>query len=93
MTELEKSVLHSYKSSRTKSIFEQFLKPLLDQAKIYQRATGYFSTSALVSWASSLTRLVDGDFEKIQLIGSPHLDQKDIDLLKSLTDKVKIQNL
>ena len=93
MTDLQQTISRSYKSLPGKGIFEQFLKPLLSQAKIYQRETGYFSTSALVSWASSLTRLVDGDFEKIQLIGSPHLDQKDIDLLKSLTDENRIQEL
>jgi hypothetical protein len=53
---------------------------------LYRRAAGYFSSSALITWASASPRLAQlGNFT-IQVIASPQLTQEDIDALHNLQD-------
>ena len=57
-----------------------FLIPVLSQAKIYKRGTGYFSTSALVQLSVGLFEMAKNG-GKIQLICSPELDKKDVEAI------------
>ena len=82
-----------YRSKQRLPIAEQFLVPALKTAKRYYRETGYFSTSALVTWVASLNRLITGEFEKIKLIGSPNLSARDIEMFKSLTSREIIDQI
>ena len=58
-----------------------FLIPVLRKSRIYKRAVGYFSTSALIELSYGLF-----DFAKnggrIQLICSPKLEEDDIDAIR-----------
>ena len=60
---------------------KDFLIPVLSQAKIYKRAVGFFSTTALVELSYGLFELAKkGGY--IQLICSPHLSKEDIDAIR-----------
>lgn len=61
-----------------------FFQPCMREARRYRRAVGYFSTSALLSWADSLPRLALEDGLKVQLIASPELSEHDRTTLRSL---------
>ena len=57
-----------------------FYIPLLKEAKLYQRAVGFFSSSALVEISKGIIGLVRNG-GKIQLVASPCLTQEDIDAI------------
>lgn len=54
-----------------------FYVPLLQRAVLYQRAVGFFSSSALVMLSKGLKGLVDNG-GKIQVVASPRLSESDI---------------
>lgn len=67
-------------STRESSITRDFFNPLLEEAVLYQRAVGFFSSSALLEILDGIKGLVKND-GKIQFIASPRLAQEDVDAL------------
>lgn len=67
-----------------------FFQPCLRRAKLYRRAVGYFSTSALLSWTDALLRLASEGTLRAQLIASPELSPADAATLRSLTDPSRV---
>ena len=65
-----------YRTSRT-SIAEDFYKPILKMAKTYDRAVGFFSSTALANIATGLIPFVKNG-GKIRLIASPKLSAEDV---------------
>ncbi|WP_211184422.1 DEAD/DEAH box helicase family protein [Paenibacillus lemnae] len=63
--------------SFTDDIVNSFYLPLLKRANLYQRAVGFFSSSALIELSFGLTELLKNG-GKIQLIASPRLQEDDI---------------
>lgn len=57
-----------------------FLIPVLSQAEIYKRGTGYFSTTSLIQLSVGLFGMARRG-GKIQLVCSPNLDKKDIEAI------------
>ena len=81
--------------SNTNNIPRDFLVPVLKNAKMYKRAVGYFSTSALVDLSVGIFQMakVGG---KIQIVCSPRLSSDDleaIDLGYKTKEKVFIEAL
>ena len=74
-----------YRSGRA-SLAEEFFAPCLQACVTYRRAAGYFSSSALITWAAALPRLASSEGVSIRVIASPELSRADIDVLRSLTD-------
>lgn len=72
-----------YRSGRD-DLSSDFFQPSLLEATLYRRAVGYFSTSALLSWADALPRLALEGGLKIRLIASPELSEADRETLRAL---------
>lgn len=68
----------SYKS-RDGGLRSDFFEPCLKFCKKYHRAAGYFSSSVLRSWSSSLLNIVE-EKVSIKLLISPELSETDADL-------------
>ncbi|KNZ41726.1 DEAD/DEAH box helicase family protein [Acetobacterium bakii] len=64
------------------NVVKEFYNPLLKEAISYQRAVGYFSSSALVEITKGILGLVKNG-GKIQIVASPYLSEKDIAAIRS----------
>lgn len=65
----------------TSDLARDFFQPCLAACTKYRRAAGYFSSSALRTWAKCLPRLVRDDVA-IQLLISPDLSPADVDAIQ-----------
>lgn len=63
--------------SFTDDIVNNFYIPLLDKSILYQRAVGFFSSSALIEISHGISKMLNNS-GRIQLIASPHLQEEDI---------------
>ena len=82
-----------YRSGKN-SLASDFFSPCLEHCCSYKRAAGYFSSSALVTWASALPRLAADEDVIIKLIASPQLTAEDIATLKTIVeDQAKTKTL
>ncbi|MET0002057.1 MAG: DEAD/DEAH box helicase family protein [Candidatus Thiodiazotropha sp.] len=70
-----------YRSGRD-NLGSDLFSPCLKYCSEYKRAAGFFSSSALVSWAAGLPRIVADSGVKLRLIVSPELSEKDLNVLK-----------
>ena len=76
MTFRELSLKTEYRSRRD-DVIKNFYNPVLNQAMLYKRAVGFFSSSALVAMSEGICGLIkNGGF--IQMIASPRLLQEDV---------------
>lgn len=60
---------------------DDFYIPLLNEATIYKRAVGFFSSSALIEISKGLSGLIKNG-GKIQLVASPKLSEEDIEAIE-----------
>jgi superfamily II DNA or RNA helicase len=84
-------LLGHYRSGSS-TLGAEFFAPCLKEAVRYRRAAGYFSSSALITWASALPRVVGDNGLKIQLIASPELSKSDVETLQKLGDESQREN-
>lgn len=68
---------------------KDFFGPCLAASRSYRRASGYFSSGALATWADGLQRLGQGREMTIRLIASPELPAADRQVLERLEDPVE----
>lgn len=80
------SVRAHYRSGHD-DLAEDFFGPCLASANLYRRATGYFSSGALLTWADGLRRLGNGREFEVRLIASPELSAADRATLRDLDDE------
>ena len=73
--------------SEADDLASDFFEPCLGCFSSYNRAAGYFSSSALRSWASAMRNLVDSPEASIKLLISPELPEDDVKALKSVVDE------
>lgn len=67
-----------------------FYIPLLNEAVIYKRAVGFFSSTALVEVSKGITGLIKNN-GSMQLIASPHLSEEDLEAMsKGYSNKQSI---
>ena len=64
--------------SFTDDIVRDFYTPVLREAVLYQRAVGFFSSSALVMLTKGIDGLV-GNGGRIEIVASPRLSKEDVD--------------
>lgn len=69
-----------YRSDTTDNVAMDFIVPLLENATIYRRAVGYFSTSALETLSIGLA-CMEKKGGKIDIICSPKLSKEDIEAI------------
>ena len=80
-----------YPSDRT-SLLQDFYIPCLQNATIYRRAVGFFSSTSMAVAAKGLTALIQAG-GKMELVASPQLSPEDKeaitpDLLKHLSGSI-----
>ena len=67
--------------SKIDNVVRDFYIPVLKESIKYQRAVGYFSSSALVTLSSGICSLVQNG-GNIEIIASPYLQSQDIEAIK-----------
>ena len=85
--DLKDTLKESYRTPD--NIVEDFYIPLLSNAKKYDRAVGFFSSSVLIELSKGLINLVKNG-GKMRLITSPKLQEQDIQAMKDGYDKREI---
>jgi hypothetical protein len=71
---------------RTEKVVQDFYVPVLQEAILYQRLTGYFSSQVLALAARGVAGLIKNG-GKMQLIASPVVSEKDFEVLSSFRDE------
>lgn len=84
----ELSLLKHYKTYKN-DIIKEFYTPVLKQAVLYQRAVGFFSSTALIDLTKGISGMIKNG-GRIQFIVSPLLSQEDIDAIDKGYEKKKI---
>ena len=74
-------IIKEYYRTSDDDIVNDFLIPTLKMAKLYKRAAGFFSSTALVKLSVGISGLINNG-GKMQLVVSPNLSQEDIDAIK-----------
>lgn len=82
------SLLRHYKTYRN-DIIKEFYTPVLREAVLYQRAVGFFSSTALIDLTKGISGMIKNG-GRIQFIVSPLLSQEDIDAINKGYEKKKI---
>lgn len=75
------------------NLAKDFFEPCLASFILYRRAAGFFSSSALRTWAGCLPRLATHEHVKIQLLISPELSRNDSEALRNAIDVDQRDNL
>jgi len=75
-------VKDAYSVDQNDNLGEDFFKPCLERCSAYYRAAGFFSSSALQSWAGILPRIQKDSCVRIKLLISPILSEEDRQLLE-----------
>jgi superfamily II DNA or RNA helicase len=81
--------IQAHYRSEKHNLRRDFFEPCLESFSRYRRAAGYFSSSALRTWAACLPRLAVESQIKIQLLISPELSKTDLASLRLATDDVE----
>jgi len=79
--------LQSYYRSGENDLRQDFFLPCLTHSNWYRRAAGYFSSTALVSWAGILPSLVASRATHIDLLVSPEVPEPDLKALKTVASE------
>lgn len=73
-------ILREYRNKQ-RDIISSFYLPLMSSANLYQRAVGFFSSSALSFYTLGISKLIENG-GKIELIASPQLSDEDIEAIE-----------
>lgn len=83
---LKDCVIKTEYRSLIDNVITEFYIPLLSEAKIYKRAVGFFSSTALIEISKGISNLVlNGG--KICIVASPHLSDEDVMAIKKGYDE------
>ena len=74
--------------SLTDNIVKEFYIPFLNEAVVYKRAVGFFSSSALSEISKGISGLLKNN-GTIQLVASPHLSEEDLEAIQTGYDNKK----
>lgn len=75
----------SYRSGQD-DVLEDFYRPCLEQAVLYRRAVGYFTSAGLAHAAKGVASLVVRG-GKMRLVASPQLSEDDVEALRRAVDE------
>ena len=73
-------LLKHYKTYKN-NIVKEFYTPVLQEAVLYQRSVGFFSSTALIELTKGIAGIVKNG-GKIQFIVSPYLSQEDVNAIR-----------
>jgi superfamily II DNA or RNA helicase len=82
------SLLSHYKTYKN-NIVNEFYTPILQEAVLYQRSVGFFSSTALIELTKGISGIIKNN-GKIQFIVSPYLSAEDVDAIQKGYEKKKI---
>lgn len=82
------NLLKHYKTYKN-NIVKEFYTPVLQEAVLYQRSVGFFSSTALIELTKGIAGIVKNG-GKIQFIVSPYLSQDDVEAIQKGYEKKKI---
>ena len=74
--------------SLTDNIVKEFYIPFLNEAIVYKRAVGFFSSSALSEISKGISGLLKNN-GTIQLVASPYLSEEDLEAIQTGYDNKK----
>lgn len=83
-------VIKAHYRSGIDDLGRDFFAPCIASSTLFRRASGYFSSGALVTWADGILRLVHGRDLTIRLIASPELQGGDRAILQILDDPLQL---
>lgn len=72
----KKTIKRRYRNGED-NIGMDFVAPCLKYTKLYRRGTGFFSSSALITYTESIERLINED-TRIEIICSPVIQDKSL---------------
>lgn len=78
---LKTHVIKSEYRSLIDNVVQDFYIPLLNEAVLYRRAVGFFSSSSLVEISKGIASLAKRG-GKIQIVASPYLSEEDIEAIR-----------
>lgn len=81
-------LLKHYKTYKN-NIVKDFYTPVLQEAVLYQRSVGFFSSTALIELTKGIAGIVKNG-GKIQFIVSPYLSQEDVNAIQKGYEKKKV---
>lgn len=81
MSFLDLNLKSEYRSLR-ENVIKNFYNPVLNEAVLYKRAVGFFSSSALIAISGGICGLIKND-GKIYMIASPRLSEADLDAINA----------
>lgn len=88
MSFTELKLLKHYKTYKN-NIVKEFYIPILQEAVLYQRSVGFFSSTALIELTKGLAGIVKNG-GKIQFIVSPYLSKEDVEAINKGYEMKKI---
>ena len=95
----ELNLSRRYRSDTCSNIGREFLCPTIKEGVTYWRATGYFSSSSLISISRGLSYLTQKPGAQVKIVCSPKLSQDDVRAIsqgyqnrKDIVDKILINN-
>jgi superfamily II DNA or RNA helicase len=74
------SIKNEYRSL-IDNVIQEFYIPLLERAKVYKRAVGFFSSSSLVEITKGIATMASNG-GKIQIVASPYLSEEDVEAIQ-----------
>lgn len=74
------SIKNEYRSL-IDNVVQEFYIPLLERAKVYKRAVGFFSSSSLVEITKGIATMASNG-GKIQIVASPYLSEEDVEAIQ-----------
>lgn len=92
----DRSEIHALRThyrSGINDLAKEFFRPCLARCTLYRRAAGYFSSTALKTWAEALPRLIGSRDMLIQLLISPILSAEDKTALQRAMDETERDRL
>lgn len=80
MSLLDVKLKNEYRSLKD-NVIQNFYLPVLQEAIIYKRAVGFFSSSSLVEISKGITQMANNG-GRIQIVASPYLSDEDIEAIQ-----------
>lgn len=85
--------IESHYRSGNADLGQDFFAPCLRHCLRYRRAVGYFSSSALVTWAEALSNIIEEDGATVSFLVSPNLSEEDVQALSRAIDEEEKKRL
>lgn len=73
----------SYRSDECPDLGIFFISKMLEEAVVYKRAAGFFSSSCLIKLSRGLGKFITRENSHVYLVASPYLSKEDVEAIKA----------